>query len=115
MQIERSTSSTYTQGTVATSEELADGTTTANLQNGRSEVIWVQDPLTNQPMLKVFMTNGIKGDVNGDGIVDVADIASVIDCMSGNGRVSKERADVNGDGTVDVADIAAIIDIMAGK
>jgi len=103
------------QGTAATDAELSNGTTTTALNNGRSEVIWVQDPLTNQPMLKVFMTNGIKGDVNGDGIVDVADIASVIDCMSGNGKVSKERADVNGDGTVDVADIATIIDIMAGK
>ncbi len=98
-----------------TDEQLADGTITAKLQAGREEEVWVQDPLTNQPMLKVFMTNGIKGDVNGDGIVDVADIASVIDCMSGNGKVSKERADVNGDGRVDVADIAAIIDIMAGK
>ena len=95
--------------------QLTEGTITAKLQAGREEEVWVQDPLTNQPMLKVFMTNGIKGDVNGDGIVDVADIASVIDCMSGNGKVSKERADVNGDGTVDVADIAAIIDIMAGK
>ena len=103
------------QGTQATAEQLADGTITTKLQNNREEEVWVQDPLTNQPMLKVFMMNGIKGDVNDDGIVDVADIASVIDCMSGNGTVSKERADVNGDGTVDVADIAAIIDIMAGK
>ncbi len=98
-----------------TDAQLTEGTITAKLQAGREEEVWVQDPLTNQPMLKVFMTNGIKGDVNGDGFVDVADIASVIDCMSGNGKVSKERADVNGDGTVDVADIAAIIDIMAGK
>ena len=98
-----------------TDAQLTEGTITAKLQAGREEEVWIQDPLTNQPMLKVFMTNGIKGDVNGDGIVDVADIASVIDCMSGNGKVSKERADVNGDGTVDVADIAAIIDIMAGK
>lgn len=54
-----------------------------------------------------------KGDLNGDGIVDVADIASVIDVMA-NGT-NEAAADVNGDGTVDVADIAAVIDIMAGK
>ena len=42
------------QGTQATSADLADGTITAALQNGRAEEIWVQDPLTNQPMLAVF-------------------------------------------------------------
>ena len=42
------------QGTQATSADLADGTITAALQNGRAEEVWVQDPLTNQPMLAVF-------------------------------------------------------------
>jgi len=56
--------------------------------------------------------NGKKGDVNGDGTVDVADIASIIDVMSGT--ITLEDADVNGDGTVDVADIASVISIMAG-
>ena len=55
------------------------------------------------------------GDVNGDRIVDVADIASVIDCMSGSNIVQKGQADVNMDGTIDVADIAAIIDRMASS
>ena len=66
-----------------TDAQLTDGTITTALQNSRSEEVWVQDPLTNQPMLKVFMTNGIKGDVNGDGTVDVADIATIIDIMAG--------------------------------
>ena len=42
------------QGTQATTAELADGTTATALQNGRAEDVWVQDPLTNQPMLKIF-------------------------------------------------------------
>ena len=37
-----------------TDAQLTDGTTTANLQAGRSEVVWVQDPVTNQPMLATF-------------------------------------------------------------
>ena len=65
------------------------------------------------------------GDVNGDGTVDVADIAAIIDVMasatipdaSASGAAgdsaSVAAADVNGDGTVDVADIATVIDIMA--
>jgi hypothetical protein len=56
------------------------------------------------------------GDVNGDGVVDVADVSAVITIMAGDEIASDaERADVNGDGTVDVADISSIITIMAGK
>ena len=58
-----------------------------------------------------------KGDVNGDGAVDVADISAIIDVMAGAtipDASAAGRADVNGDKTVDVADIAAVIDIMAG-
>ena len=54
-----------------------------------------------------------KGDVNGDGVVDVADISSIISVMSkGDNNLT---ADVNGDGVVDVADISTVITIMAGK
>lgn len=58
----------------------------------------------------------LAGDVNGDGAVDVADIATIIDIMAGVGAdpISALTADVNGDGTVDVADIASVISIMAG-
>jgi hypothetical protein len=59
-----------------------------------------------------------RGDVNGDFVVDVADIASVIDVMAdsvGADPVSARNADVNKDGVVDVADIASIIDEMAAS
>ena len=59
------------------------------------------------------VVKGTPGDVNGDGSVDVADIASVISVMAGDGNY--DAADVNGDGSVDVADIASIISIMAGE
>ena len=56
------------------------------------------------------------GDVNGDGTVDVADIASVITVMAGSASGSlATAADVNRDGVVDVADIATIIDTMAAN
>ena len=47
--------------------------------------------------------------------VDVADIAVLIDFMSGRVNADKELSDVNGDGVVDVADIGAIIDEMAAN
>ena len=55
------------------------------------------------------------GDVNGDGAVDVADIATVISVMSSEvtAPASVRAADVNGDGAVDVADIASVISEMA--
>ena len=62
------------------------------------------------------MVEGVEGDVNGDGSVDVADIAAVIDVMAGTvGSGFATAADVNGDGSVDVADIASIIDTMAKR
>ena len=53
----------------------------------------------------------VKGDVNGDGTVDVADIATIIDVMAQSAY--DPDVDVNDDNTIDVADIASIIDIMA--
>ena len=62
---------------------------------------------------KAKVGTGAKGDVNSDGVVDVADIATVISVMAkGNNDLS---ADVNGDGVVDVADIATIISEMAAN
>ena len=55
---------------------------------------------------------GTKGDVNGDDVVDVADITAVIAVMA-TGKYDT-KADVNGDNVVDVADISAVISVMAG-
>ena len=41
-------------GMQVTDAQLANGTITTALQNGRSEVVWVQDPVTKQPMLATF-------------------------------------------------------------
>jgi len=65
-------------------------------------------------------TNVLKGDVNSDGTVDVADIATIIAVMAAGGgqtqmAVPTGLADVNGDGIVDVADIASVISIMAAS
>jgi len=57
-----------------------------------------------------------KGDVNGDGKVNVGDIMAVINVMAGvGGEAEKAAADINGDGAVNVGDIMAVINIMAGK
>jgi uncharacterized alpha/beta hydrolase family protein len=63
----------------------------------------------------IFVANPVKkGDVNGDGDVDVMDAVMIYDIMAGNVD-SKPEADVNGDGDVDVMDVVSIYDIMAGN
>ena len=57
-------------------------------------------------------STSLTGDVNGDGAVNVADIAAIISAMAGDESYGK-AADVNMDGSVNVADIATVIDIMA--
>ena len=73
--------------------------------------------LSQEISINVIEPATLVGDVNVDGAVDVADIATIINVMAGvvgNTSVSYKLADVNGDGTVDVADIATVIGIMAG-
>ena len=53
----------------------------------------------------------IKGDVNGDGEVDVRDITALIDVIM-NSITDNPRADVSEDGDIDVRDITALIDII---
>lgn len=56
----------------------------------------------------------IRGDINGDREVNIADINSVIDIILGSdvSDYVRSRADVNSDGEVNIADINVIIDII---
>ena len=61
-----------------------------------------------------LLGNTIAGDINGDGVVDIADVNAVINMMLG--RIpSTAAADVTGDGVVDIADVNTIINLMLGK
>lgn len=57
-----------------------------------------------------YTSGRTKGDVNGDGTVDVEDMGCVISALGG---ADYPAADVNGDGRVDVGDILAIAGIVA--
>ena len=52
---------------------------------------------------------GLTGDVNGDGGIDVSDVTSLIDLLLSGGEIPI-GADVNGDGHVDISDVTALID-----
>ena len=58
------------------------------------------------------------GDINGDGVVDIADIVAVINKASGAELDAAEypgEPDINADGVVDIADIVAVINIASGS
>jgi hypothetical protein len=57
--------------------------------------------------------NGLLGDVNLDGSVDISDIVAIINQMAGT--ASWQNANVNNDDNVDISDIVAVINIMAGN
>ena len=61
--------------------------------------------------LTLTVSDHLRGDANGDGAIDVADIAEVIRTMAKDTYL--KHSDVNGDGVVDVADIAELINIMS--
>ena len=57
------------------------------------------------------------GDVNDDGVVSIADVTSLIDCLlSGQDNISDlSISDVDNDGIVSIKDITALIDYLLGS
>ena len=105
---------------VRAAEGLAPGNYTARLTdlsfNLRDENYNVTKSKLADVTFDVAVTDGNegkKGDVNGDGAVDIADVVAVYNIMAGNNQ-SGYNGDVNQDGATDIADVVAIYNIMAG-
>ena len=64
-------------------------------------------------LYKLIYEETLKGDVNGDGVVNISDINVVIGMVL-KGE-SSDNADVNGDHTVNVGDINAIISVILAQ
>lgn len=53
------------------------------------------------------------GDVNGDGVVNISDVTSLIDMLlSDSGGSYLKPADINGDGVINISDVTALIDML---
>ena len=67
--------------------------------------------------LVLIVNTVLKGDVNGDGTVDIADAVAVVNHVVGKANTSfvEQAADVNGDGVVNIADVVRIVNLVLGK
>jgi hypothetical protein len=75
---------------------------------------WKADVNSNGAVNTIVMTTSLKGDVNLDGEVNVADINAIVDIIQGSTAPDSviQRADVNGDGEITVSDINSVIDVI---
>lgn len=62
--------------------------------------------------VKEYISSGVLGDVNGDGIVTSADITALYDYLLNNDSSNVKNGDVNDDGEITAADITAVYTIM---
>ena len=57
---------------------------------------------------------GLKGDVDGNGAVNVSDVTALVNMILGVVPKDEERADVDGNGAVNVSDVTALVNIILG-
>jgi hypothetical protein len=55
------------------------------------------------------------GDVNGNGVVDISDVTSLVNIILGKSRDTTGMADVNDDGNVDISDVSILVNMIIGK
>ena len=74
----------------------------------------VEVHLDNEECHVTLTAEGIKGDVNDDGYVTIADVTVLIDYLLGSSvlHFNSDNADVNGNGEITIADVTALIDML---
>jgi hypothetical protein len=76
----------------------------------------MRDTELNQMIYVVFTAqrSGLKGDVNGDGSVTIADVTTLVNIVLGK-AATNAASDVNGDGSVTIADVTYLVNTVLGK
>jgi hypothetical protein len=54
----------------------------------------------------------LRGDVNGDGEVNIADVNALINIILSGTGTANPSSDVNGDGETNIADVNALIELI---
>jgi hypothetical protein len=62
------------------------------------------------------VTRPVKGDINGDGTVDLKDVEQLFQYVNGqNGNVDTAVSDINGDGAIDLKDVTRLFQYVNGQ
>jgi subtilisin family serine protease len=105
------------------SGELLQITFAAVGEEGTASDVTFTEGSLNEGRVSAVLTNGyvtvktvLKGDVNGDSIIDLADAILCLKMMSGKASASEiyTEADVNGDGKIGLAEVLYILQKAAG-
>ncbi len=91
-----------------------------------SENLWInasnhanRDQLISNWLIAVdyasLVTENTTGDLNGDNMVDVADVSLIINMIIGKSEKNTALADLNHDNIIDVSDVNEMIDIVLNK
>ena len=67
---------------------------------------------TSNPGYFTAKNAGLRGDVNGDGSVNISDVTTLIDLLLGGGSISNPAADCNQDSSVNISDVTSLIDYL---
>ena len=57
----------------------------------------------------------VPGDINGDNVVGITDVTSLIDKLLAGSTIDNEIGDLNGDEKVDISDLTALIDMILNR
>ena len=90
--------------------------TTWSSSNPKDKTYAHIDGGTSNPGYFTDKNAGLRGDVNGDGNVNIADVTALIDLLLGGGSISNPAADCNRDSSINIADVTALIDyLLSGR
>ena len=90
--------------------------TTYNDSNPKDKTYAHIDGGTSNPGYFTDKNASLRGDVNGDGSVNISDVTALIDLLLGGGTISNPAADCNQDSSVNISDVTSLIDyLLSGR
>lgn len=93
--------------------EVGEGTTTISAKAIKAGPYNDSEVATAVYVVEIPVTV-VLGDVNDDGIVNIADVTKLIDYLLDNSAIpfNRNNADVKQDGNIDIADVTSLIDML---